>query len=325
MHLHPELARALALLQDLPPMDLATTPVPMIRTALARMQLPGPDVVLHAVQDLEIARRDPALAPLRARLYRPAAASGAPLMVYLHGGGWCLGSLESHDGLCRHLAHLSGMNVCAVDYRLAPEHRFPAALDDAWEATRWLASQAAQLHSDPQRLVLAGDSAGGNLAIACGLRARDEGWQGIAAQLLLYPVCDARMQTPSHRIFHDLPMLSAANMAQMWRLYHPATPVHPMASVAEHETLQGLPPTVMVAAGLDILRDEALDFAQRLEQAQVRVALIRAEGMVHGFANFSAMAPAVAALLGQACTALEKLLPRQGLAGGETAAMGQIG
>lgn len=302
--LHPELARILEMFKDAPPMDFINTPIAALRSVMDHIPLPAPAVELHAVTPLEIPRAAEQGGPMRARLYQATDANDAPIMVYLHGGGWCLGTLDTHDGLCRHLAHWSGMHVCAVEYRLAPEHVFPAALDDAYAAVRWVAEHAQLLHSDAQQLVVAGDSAGGNLAMACSLRAKAEGWGGIRQQLLFYPVCDARGHTPSYQQFGEMPMLTAANMQQMWKMYHPQQPVHPWASFEEEGDYSGLPATVLVTAELDILRDEGLRLGQRLAQAGVPVTQLQGQGMIHGFASFSALSPAVDAVLQQACAAL---------------------
>lgn len=304
--LHPELARILAAFKDVPPMDFVQTSIATLRGVMDHLQLPAPAVHLHAVTQLQIPRSGAQGdgAAMRARLYRPTEANDAPIMVFLHGGGWCLGTLDTHDGLCRHLAHLSAMNVCAVEYRLAPEHIFPAALDDAYAAVRWVAEHAQSLHSNAQQLVVAGDSAGGNLAMACSLRAKAQGWGGIRQQLLLYPVCDARGGTASYQQFGQMPMLTAANMQQMWKMYHPQQPVHAWASFEGDSDWSGLPATVLVTAELDILRDEGQMLGQRLARAGVPVTQLQAAGMIHGFANFSAVSPAVEAILRQACEAL---------------------
>lgn len=304
--LHPELARILEAFKDAPPMDFVNTPITALRRVMDHIPLPAPAVELHAVTELEIPRAadSGASGAIRARLYRATDASDAPIMVYLHGGGWCLGTLDTHDGLCRHLAHLSCMHVCAVDYRLAPEHVFPAALDDAYAAVRWVAEHAQLLHSDAQQLVVAGDSAGGNLAMACSLRAKAQGWGGIRQQLLFYPVCDVRGNTASYQQFGQMPMLTAVNMQQMWKMYHPQQPVHAWASFETSGDWSGLPATGLGTAELDILRDEGQQLGQRLAQAGVPVTHLQAAGMIHGFANFSAVSPAVEEILKQACAAL---------------------
>ena len=313
MQLHPDLAAVLAPFQAAPPMDFEGTPMPEIRRQLDHLAFAPADFAMQEVRECQIPGG--AGQALKLRLYRPGAAVAAPVMLYFHGGGWCIGTLDTHDNLCRHLAHLTGMNVVSVDYRLAPEHIFPAALDDAYAATRWVAQHAAELQCDVQQLMVAGDSAGGNLAIATCLRAREDGWNGIRQQLLLYPVCDAQMNMPSYASYGHLPLLTTQAMAAMWRCYHPEQPVHPLASVMHYPDVSGLPATVLVSAELDILRDEGEAFAKRLQDAGVPVHLLRAPAMPHGFANFSTVAPVVACLLQKACTVLAAQMPARTMAG----------
>lgn len=302
MQIHPEMAAVLEQFKDAPPMDFVATPVPEIRKLMDHMAFPPADLPMHEVREIDIPGGDGQ--PLQLRLYRPGTAQAAPVMVYFHGGGWCIGTLETHDNLCRHLARLTGMNLVSVDYRLAPEHVFPAALDDAYAATRWVAQHAAELHCDARQLMVAGDSAGGNLAVATCLRAKEDGWRGISQQLLFYPVCDAHMDAPSHALYGQMPFLTTEAMAAMWRHYHPAMPAHPLASVMQYPDLAGLPAAVLVTAELDILRDEGEAFGLRLQRAGVPVSSLRAQGMLHGFANFSTLVPAVAKLLQEACSKL---------------------
>ena len=302
MPIHPEMAAVLEQFKDAPSMDFVTTPVPEIRKLMDHMAFPPADLPMHEVREIDIPGGDGQ--PLKLRLYRPGSAEAAPVMVYFHGGGWCIGTLDTHDNLCRHLARLTGMNLVSVDYRLAPEHVFPAALDDAYAATRWVALHAAELHCDARQLMVAGDSAGGNLAVATCLLAKEEGWKGIARQLLFYPVCDAHMDAPSHALYGQMPFLTTEAMAAMWRHYHPAMPAHPLASIMQYPDLAGLPAAVLVTAELDILRDEGEAFGLRLQQAGVPVSSLRAQGMLHGFANFSTLVPAVAKLLQEACSKL---------------------
>jgi acetyl esterase len=293
------MAAVLEQFKDAPSMDFVTTPVPEIRKLMDHMAFPPADLPMHEVREIDIPGGDGQ--PLKLRLYRPGSAEAAPVMVYFHGGGWCIGTLDTHDNLCRHLARLTGMNLVSVDYRLAPEHVFPAALDDAYAATRWVALHAAELHCDVRQLMVAGDSAGGNLAIATCLGAKEDGWRGRALQLLLYPVCDAHMDAPSYALYGQMPFLTTEAMAAMWQHYHPAMPAHPLASIMQYPDVAGLPAAVLVTAELDILRDEGEAFGQRLQQAGVPVACLRAQGMLHGFANFSTLVPEVARLLEEAC------------------------
>ena len=302
MQIHPEMATVLEQFKDAPPMDFVNTPVPEIRKLMDHMAFPPGNLPMHEVRELSIPGGDGQA--MKLRLYRPSTAQSAPVMVYFHGGGWCIGTLDTHDNLCRHLARITGMNVVSVDYRLAPEHVFPAALDDAYAATRWVADHGAELNCDASQLMVAGDSAGGNLAIATCLRAKEDGWKGITQQLLFYPVCDSRMDAPSHGLYAQMPILTREAMAAMWRHYHPSAPAHPLASIMQYPDVAGLPPAVLVTAELDILRDEGEDFAKRLQQVGVPVSTMRAEGMLHGFANFSTLVPTVARLLEAACSRL---------------------
>jgi acetyl esterase len=222
------------------------------------------------------------------RLIRPlGAAKDAPLpvLVYYHGGGWVIGDLETHDTLCRELANGAGCAVVAVDYRLAPEQRFPAAVDDCLAATYWIARHGAALGLDAARLAVGGDSAGGNLAAVMTLAAREAGDLPIAFQLLIYPATDMRRTAPSHEsngqgllltrdtiaYFHDHYIVEAKDDLD-WR-----------ASPLLHENLAGLPPAFVLTAGYDPLRDEGLQYAQKLTQAGTRSALVCFERQIHGF------------------------------------------
>ena len=223
------------------------------------------------------------------RLYRPLGAAAdalLPVLVYYHGGGWVIGDLETHDTLCRELANGAGIAVLAVDYRLAPEHRFPAAVDDCVAATRWLRREAAALKLDAARLAVGGDSAGGNLAAVVAIDARDAGDPPIALQLLIYPATDMRRGAPSHTTngdgylltrdtidyFHDHYIAEPARDDVDWR-----------ASPLLHENLRGLPPALVLTAGFDPLRDEGLQFADRLAAAGNRAACVCFERQIHGF------------------------------------------
>ena len=229
-----------------------------------------------------------AVGTIPVRTYRPAGvdvATPLPTLVYFHGGGWVIGDLETHDVLCRQLTGEAGMMVVAVDYRLAPEHKFPAAADDAWAATRWVAANVGRLGVDAKRLAVGGDSAGGNLAAVVALLARDAGGPSIAFQALLYPVTDAGTETRSYRDFADGYLLTRDSMRWFFDHYLAASDqasdwrVSPLRA----SSLEGLPPALIVTAGFDPLRDEGEAYARALRDARVRVDYACYGGMIHGF------------------------------------------
>ncbi|MEN2740782.1 alpha/beta hydrolase [Microbacterium sp. X-17] len=220
------------------------------------------------------------------RLYRPVAGATLPVTMYFHSGGWMSGDASTADVLCRMLAQGSGSLVASVEYRLAPEHPFPAALEDADAATRWFAQNAALLQADGTRLAVAGDSSGANLATAVALRARDRGGPAIRFQLLGCPVTDsAHEEHPSYQDFATGYLADAAILDWGWDSYVPdhAQRANPEVSVLRAASLAGLPPALVVTAEFDPLRDEGEAYARALGQAGVDVELIRYAGMVHGF------------------------------------------
>ncbi len=222
------------------------------------------------------------------RVYRPPGVSDSrrlPVLVYFHGGGWVIGDLETHDVLCRQLTAEAGVSVIAVDYRLAPEHKFPAAADDAWAATRWIAAHAAELGVDADRLAVGGDSAGGNLAAVVALLAREAGGPRIALQILLYPVTDLVSESQSYADLADGYMLTRDSM-RWFRAQYLATEQDAAdwrVSPLRAPSLAGLPPALVVTAGYDPLRDEGEAYARRLREAGVSVDAVSFGGMIHGF------------------------------------------
>jgi acetyl esterase len=216
------------------------------------------------------------------RLYRPQGESPLGLVAYVHGGGWMLGSIESFDALARALANASGAIVASIGYRLAPEHPFPAGLDDALCAVRWLAAEAPALGADPRRVAIAGDSAGGNLATVAARRLRGE--VDLRLQALIYPVTDAGVNTPSYRQFGEGYGLTAVSMQRFWNVYlDGADGLNPDASPLRSEDLAGCPPALVLTAEADPLRDEGEAYAEALRDAGVAVDARRLGGTVHGF------------------------------------------
>jgi acetyl esterase len=222
------------------------------------------------------------------RVYHPDAPARPGVSVFLHGGGWVFGGLRSHDGMCRSLTRGSGITTVAVDYRLAPEHPFPAAVDDAVGVIRWLAARGRQIGVPAGPLAVVGDSAGGNIAAAASLVLRDEGDSPVAFQALLYPVTDPAMDTGSYRENADDPFLSAEEMVWYWAQYGGGqAPGDPRAALSAVPDLRGLPPTYLLVAGLDPLRDEGLAFADALSASGVPVTCREYPDMPHGFLLFA--------------------------------------
>ena len=218
-----------------------------------------------------------------ARVYRPESDVALPVFVYLHGGGWITGRIDSYDPICRVFAARSPAVVVSVDYRLAPEHRFPIAADDAWAATRWAAANAAEIGGDPERIVVAGDSAGGNLAAVVALRARDAGLP-LALQILIYPAVDADLDSSGFERLGEGLNLTRAKMQWFWDLYlDGADGGDPQASPLRAADMSGLAPALIMTAEYDPLVDEAEAYAGRLEAAGVPVTMTRYDGEVHGF------------------------------------------
>lgn len=222
------------------------------------------------------------------RHYRPVDAAGPqPALLFMHGGGWVCGTLDSIDGTMRHLALLSGVDIFSVRYRRSPEHRFPAALDDVDAAVDWVFANAVQLGLDPMRIAIGGASAGGNLAAAIALRDRDRGRARLAYQLLVYPVVSARCDTPSFRENATGYVLTADGMRWYWNHYlgPDADAASPYVSPLDADDLSGLPPAHILTAEFDPLRDEGRLFAERLRADGVEAVYSEYPGMVHGFFN----------------------------------------
>jgi acetyl esterase len=266
-----------------------------------------PRARLPRVEDLTLPAADGT--PLAARLYAPA--SGAlPVLLYLHGGGFTIGNLETHDSLCRQLALRSGAAVLALDYRLAPEHRFPAAVEDSWSAMRWLAQHGATLNLDPARIAVGGDSAGGTLAAVCAIHARDIGLP-LRAQLLITPGTTAHADTPSHRRFADGFLLEAAGIE--WFFGHYIAPAQRddwrFAPLNAAE-LDSVAPACVILAECDPLVDEGVAYADRLRLAGVDVELELYRGLTHDFIKMGRALPEAGEAQGIAAEALKRAFDR---------------
>ena len=255
-------------------------------------QLQGEAEPSGGVRDFTVVAADGYLSALRA--YLPAGenrAAAQPAMLFAHGGGWCLGSLALYDRPCQALANATGRVILSVDYRLAPEYPFPQPLEDVYRALCWVAQQAPQLGIDAMRLAVGGDSAGGNLAAAVALLARDRGGPHIERQLLLYPALSREMTTKSYCEFAEGYFLTRDAMVFCWQQYL-AQRRDPGAEPLHAATLRGLPPATILSCEYDPLRDEAEQYAQRLREAGVPVRCERLPGMVHACIHMLGLTPA---------------------------------
>jgi acetyl esterase len=280
MALDPQIVAVLKGLESAPPMESLS--VDALRASLACPPLDKRTVVGECV-DIAMRLEGRVLA---ARLYRPVSAQSRGITVFFHGGGFVIGNLDTHDHVCRDLCAGSGNAVIAIDYRLAPEHRFPAAVDDCLAAVRWVERHADALSVDPARIVVAGDSAGGNLAAVTALRIRDEGGPALRAQVLVYPVTN--YHTPPTRSYIDNQSgysLTRAAMIRFWDDYlaNARDAADPHACPLRARSLAGLPRTLVVTAEFDPLRDEGEAYANRLFDAGVRTTHWRHDGLIHGF------------------------------------------
>jgi acetyl esterase len=267
-----------------------------------------------AGQDLTIA--GPAGA-VPVRVYRPgtprqSSAAKPPAALFFHGGGWVLGGLDSHDTLCCELATQAGVVLVAVDYRLAPEHPYPAGLEDCAAATRWVAAHATDLGADASRLAVVGDSAGASLAAAVAMIARDDDDVAVTLQVLAYPALDPAMDTPSYTVNADDPFLSRSEMESYWSHYLHGCAPDGLAAPGLAPDLAGLPPAYVLVAGRDVLRDEGVAYAERLAACGVAVQLRRFDSMVHGFLLCTAWLDAAREGVAEIATALRSGLDPAG-------------
>ncbi|HKI99357.1 MAG TPA: alpha/beta hydrolase [bacterium] len=288
MAVHPEIQALLDFIasRGAPPLHECTPEEARINMAKGRAVFVEGTVELPRVEQ----RTLPAPAgPVPIRLYAATTGSPLPILVYFHGGGWVIGDLDSHDDACRRLAQQSGCLVVSVDYRLAPEHKFPAAVEDAWAATQWVAVHGAELGGDPTRLAVGGDSAGGNLAAVVAQLARANGGPALAFQLLVYPAVDDDTTRPSCQAHGEGYILTFKGMQWFWNHYlHGASQAPDLrATPFKAPSLAGLPPALVQLAEYDVLLDEGMAYAERLRAEGVPVTVKHYPGAIHAFFTMS--------------------------------------
>ncbi|HEY0106119.1 MAG TPA: alpha/beta hydrolase [Rhizomicrobium sp.] len=277
---------------------------------VALMQMVGPrDVPVGKTENLTVPGPGGAV-PIR--VYTPVAAGGEamPALVYFHGGGFVIGSIEAVDGLCRMMANEGGLRVISVEYRLAPENKFPAALDDAFAATAWVAQNAAEIGVDANRIAVGGDSAGGALAAEVAQLAKAKGGFNLAAQMLLFPVVQVGEETASMREFAVGYFLDRETLDWFYACYLPegADVADPRLSPLRAKDLSGLPPAFVMLGGYDPLHDEGMQYADKLRAAGVKVRIADYSDMVHDFIYFQSVLPQARDALADAAKAVAALM-----------------
>lgn len=310
MPLDPDLVPLEQQLRSLPAMSLgspAEARERFRRMCVAAQRL-VPEVEVGAVEDTEVPG---AAGSLRARIYRPPGGEPTPTLLFIHGGGFVIGGIDSYDRQCRVLCREAGATVLAIEYRLAPDDRFPAAVDDSVAACRWALGNVNRLGGDPDRVAIGGDSAGGNLAAVTAQSMRDEGRvPALSAQLLLYPVTDFSSRRPSHAENGEDAFLSRDDMDWFERNYlgEDDQASDPRASPLLASDLSGLPPAVVVTAELDPLRDDGEAYAEALAAAGVPVARRRYDALVHGFFGMGQFSNTAESAVSAVCSDLREML-----------------
>ena len=279
MPLDPQAIAVLKQMANAPPVNTLTPEQARINFE-ARPREAGPEVA--KVEDCSVPGTG---GGIPVRIYTPAGTGPFPAVLWFHGGGWVVGSIDGQDAACRHLANASECVVVSVEYRLAPEAKFPEPLEDCYVATAWVAANASSFNADGGRVAVGGASAGGNLAAAVALLARDRGRPTLSHQLLAYPVTDRSFDTGSYRQFGDGYGLTRAAMEWYWQQYlaDEADAGNPLAAPLQAADLSGLPPALVMTAEFDPLRDEGEAYAGRLNAAGVAARCIRYDGLIHGF------------------------------------------
>ena len=305
MPLDPEAKAILDALSGGEEVDPFSLPHTVIREGFAAMSssAEGPEV-----STVEMREVDGPAGKIPVRIYTPAGKAPRPGIVFFHGGGFVVCDLDSHDATCRELANGADCVVVSVDYRLAPEAKFPAAPEDCYAATQWVSREAEQLGIDPARIAVAGDSAGGNLAAVVAMMCRDRGGPSLVHQLLIYPVTDNRFDTTSYKDNGSGYFLSANMMRWFWHHYldSEADGDNPLASPLRARDLSGLPSATVLTAEYDPLRDEGCAYVKRLQEAGVATAHTNYPGVFHGFIGMTEQIPRARQAVEEACAALRK-------------------
>jgi acetyl esterase len=308
LDIESQLGLRLLALARAPELERSTVPEARARVATDAQTFKGPTLEVATVSDVVVQGGEH---PFGARLYVPEGASEpGPLLVYFHGGGFVVCDLDTHDNVSRFLARQAGVRVLSVDYRLAPEHPFPAPIDDALAAFRFAVEHAGELGADPARIAVGGDSAGGNLAAGVARLASADGGSAPAFQLLFYPWLDLVSERPSYALFGEGFYLTRSDLH--WYRDHylsdETQAADPRCSPLAAEQLSGVAPAYIAVAGFDPLRDDGEDYARRLREAGVSVALRRHSGLIHGFANTVAIGHAAREAVLEAAGALRMAL-----------------
>jgi acetyl esterase/lipase len=302
----PQIKALLAKIQEAgaPPLNTLTPTQAREIKNPAFIEFGGPPVEISNVEDLCIPGPS---GEIPIRIYRPEGNGPFPVLVYFHGGGWVICNLDTHDSLCRHLSNRASCVVVSVDYRLAPEHKFPAAVEDAYAATLWTAENSGSIQVDPDRIAVGGDSAGGNLATVISLMAKDRGVPGLVFQLLVYPVTDlSSMDNSTYREHGRDYILTKDSMVYYGSHYvaREEDALNPYASPLLAEDLSGLPPALVITAELDVLRGEGEEYANRLREAGVPVRYSCYKGMIHAFFSMTGIVDRTMDAVDEAAAAL---------------------
>ena len=306
MPLHPEFEAMLTQMAEAGGPEFTEMSAQEAREAYKLMQTPAEHLAVQKTENSVIAGPG---ADIPVRIYTPEGSGPFPIFINFHGGGWVIGDLDTADAQCRQICKLANCIVVSVDYRLAPEHVFPAAIDDCYHATCWVAQNAESINGDANRIAVGGDSAGGNLAAVVALRARDENGPALVFQLLVYPVTDARCDSKSYTDNAEGYLLTRDTMIWFWNHYCPASfqRADSLASPALARSFANLPPAFVMTAEYDPLRDEGEAYAALLEKAGVKVSCKRYPGMIHGFFALSHVIPSALPGMQDACAALKEV------------------